>query len=157
MLVSPEEVEILAVWFLHFSCPSSSIPTLVRPSVTINNCDITSSTSDQINLTYLPDLLPWPTWPTGGHNHLTCPPTWYTNPFILLTYLIYPPTQITSQNRKITSQNRKITSLNPQITFLYFVVQYRQYNFDQISQFWPNFKIPTKFHNDNSSLQCDDF
>ena len=77
-------------WQLNFSSFLAALaalylPLLVRQSVsTILNCDITSSTTDQIYLTYLPDLLPWPTWPTKLPD---APTPRHKDSFILPTYV----------------------------------------------------------------------
>ena len=83
----------------------------------------------------------WPTCPTYFPDRPEVPSTFQlTYPTICPTptYLIHPPTQI-------TSQNWQITSLNPQITFhdRDSTMLTKFHNVDQISQFWPNFTIST--------------
>ena len=90
-----------------FSCPSSSMPTfdIYWPMV----LDLEPSRPNQTKPTR-PTYLTYFPGPPELPRSLTYPPTWPTHPSVLTTYLIYPPIQI-------TSQNRQITSLSPQITF----------------------------------------
>ena len=107
-----------------------------------------------------PSWLTYPTYfpdPPELHHHLTYPPVWPTHLFILPTYLIYPLTQISSQNWQITSLSPQITSLNTPITchctdsttWPNFIILTKFHNLDQIPQIWLNFTISTKFHNLN--------
>mgnify|MGYP005692197009 CR=1 FL=1 len=106
-----------------------------------------------------------PTWPTyltyfpgppELPRSLTYPPTWPTHPSVLPTYLIYPPIQITSQNRQITSLNPQITFHSTDSTILTkfhnFNLKFQNFNqnfriltkfqnLGQISEFWPDFRI----------------
>ena len=85
---------------LFFSCPSSSIPTLVTDW--LNDCVDCVEFSfrmltkpDQTYLTYLCDLFSWPTWSTWPPDIPTH--TWPAYPSVLPTNLICSPVHITSQ------------------------------------------------------------
>ena len=126
---------------------------------------------DQTYLTYLPDLLSWPTWATSQPDiptHLTYPPICLAHLLDLPTHpdnLPEPtdnlpePTDNLSQYRQHNfdkiSQSRQNLKISTKISEFRpnFRILTKFQNFDQISEFRPNFRISTKFHNFDQILK----
>ena len=93
---------------------------------------------DQTYLTYLPDLLSWPTWATSQPDiptHLTYPP-------ICLAHLLDLPTHPDNLPEPTDNLPEPI-----------FTISTKFHNLDQISEFRPNFRILTQFQNYTAQFQ----
>ena len=112
-----------------------------------SNCDITSSTTDQIYLTYLPDILPWPTWPTLPPDL----PTTLTYRLIYPTYLPDLPTHLDNLQEpkdNLPEPTDNLPESTDNLPVLCFTIQpvIFQPNLTTLNKF-QNFTMPIQVHN----------
>ena len=149
-----------------FCCPSSSIPTGVIDSfshswfwIQLHNLDQTIPYLPEY-LTNLANLLSWPTWttlPPDILTHLTYPPICPTHP---PDFKLTHPDNLPEPTCSIRISTKLYKAIpihteSDQISQFWqnFMMFTKFDNFDQISQFWLNFTILTNFYNCGKSSQ----